>query len=61
MRFYDREKELSSLKNIEKRSNTQAQMTLLIGRRRVGKTALVKKAYEKRVYFFVSKKSEVGV
>jgi len=58
MRFYDREKELSSLKNIEKRSNTQAQMTLLIGRRRVGKTALVKKAYEKRVYFFVSKKSE---
>jgi len=33
-------------------------MTLLIGRRRVGKTTLIKKAYRDRVYFFVSKKSE---
>ncbi len=58
MKFYDREKELQNLKDIEKLSHRSSKMTIIVGRRRIGKTALIKKAYKKRVYFFVSKKNE---
>jgi len=58
MKFYNRERELSYLHRIQNQSQSRAQMTLMIGRRRVGKTALIKKAYDDRVYFFVSKKNE---
>ena len=33
-------------------------MTVLVGRRRIGKTKLAKKAFDKKVYFFISRKSE---
>ena len=42
-RFYGREKELSTLKRIEKQSESSATFTVLMGRRRVGKTELTKK------------------
>ena len=58
MKFYNRISELQNLENVLQLSNNKAQMTLLIGRRRVGKTTLIKEAYPERVYFFVSKKSE---
>jgi len=45
MKFYDREKEIEPLKQIEENSTDFAQMTLLIGRRRIGKTTLLKNTF----------------
>ncbi|HET8753982.1 MAG TPA: ATP-binding protein [Salinimicrobium sp.] len=61
MKFYNREKELKSLQNIEERSRRTAQMTFVVGRRRIGKTSLIIKAGENKtmLYFFVAKKNEV--
>ena len=59
MRFYDRVNELKNLHTIKKASLKSSNMTIIYGRRRVGKTSLVKKAYEDRVYLFVSKKNEI--
>ncbi|GAA0880618.1 ATP-binding protein [Algoriphagus jejuensis] len=60
MRFYNREKELDQLRKIRERSTQSAQMTVVIGRRRIGKTSLLKKDMEGQVavYLFVAKKSE---
>lgn len=60
MKFYDREKETAALKRVEEKSLHNAQMTVITGRRRTGKTTLIKHALGKipLVYFFVSKKSE---
>jgi AAA+ ATPase superfamily predicted ATPase len=58
MKFYDRVDELKNLQEIKKASLKSSKMTIIYGRRRVGKTTLVKKAYEDRVYLFVSKKNE---
>ena len=60
MKFYDRTKELDALRKIEQLSATSAQMTVMTGRRRIGKTTLIKTAFTKIpfVYFFVGKKSE---
>lgn len=60
MKFFDRERELELLAEIEQRSHSIAQLTVLTGRRRVGKTSLLLKAFEKIefVYLFVEKKSE---
>jgi len=58
MKFYNREKELKNLKNIEKASKESAKMTIIVGRRRIGKTTLIKEAYPQKLYLFVSKKSE---
>ena len=61
MKFYDRKEELSLLEDILVRSKKQSQFTLLSGRRRVGKTSLLLKAFENKphLYLFVSRKSEV--
>ncbi len=59
MKFYNREKELEILEKIEKMSENQAQMTTIIGRRRVGKTELIRHFLQKKpnaFYFFVEKK-----
>ena len=59
MKFYNREKELKKLKEIEKMAKRQAQMTVITGRRRVGKTELVSQFIKKRndcFYFFVERK-----
>lgn len=60
MKFYNRENELSILKKANKLKEKQAIMTMLIGRRRVGKTTLALQPFSKEetLYFFVSKKSE---
>ncbi len=58
MKFYNREKELKKLKNIEKASKESAKMTVIVGRRRIGKTTLIKEAYPQKLYLFVSKKNE---
>ncbi len=60
MKFYNRQKELELLRRIEQNSLQNAQMTFVVGRRRIGKTSLLAKATErsKSLYFFVAKKSE---
>jgi len=60
MKFYDREKELNELNKLYAQAGKSAKMTVLTGRRRVGKTLLALEFAEphKFVYFFVSKKSE---
>ena len=60
MKFYDREKESEALSRIESISKDFAQMTVITGRRRIGKTALIKH-YPKNIpfiYFFIGRKSE---
>lgn len=62
MKFYNREKELEFLTSIRERSIEEAQMTVVVGRRRIGKTRLLKKVVEKEdtaLYLFVTRKSEV--
>ena len=60
MKFYNRETELQQLAEIENLSHENSQMTVLIGRRRIGKTKLLLRATENDavVYLFISKKSE---
>ena len=60
MRFFDREGELERLADIERRSRQNAQFTVLTGRRRVGKTSLLLKAFSNAdfAYLFVERKSE---
>lgn len=60
MRFYDRKNELKTLAAIEKSSRRNAQFTLLTGRRRIGKTALIREAFKggRYLYLFVARKSE---
>ncbi len=60
MRFYNREKEIAALHEIRERSLENAQMTVVIGRRRIGKTQLLLKATEGQptLYFFVARKAE---
>lgn len=60
MKFYGRKEELSILSEAKKRSYNSSQMTVVIGRRRVGKTRLILQSLDKDkyLYFFVSKKAE---
>jgi len=58
MKFYNREKELAYLRRIEKDAKKSSRMTVVVGRRRIGKTKLIKEAYANRVYLFVSRKNE---
>ncbi len=58
MKFYNRAKELKNLRDIQKSSLSSSKMTVIVGRRRIGKTKLIKEAYKDKVYFFVSKKDE---
>ncbi|ADR19053.1 ATP-binding protein [Calditerrivibrio nitroreducens] len=60
MKFYNRENELKVLSESERLSHKHSCMTFIVGRRRVGKTRLIKEAYKDKnlLYLFVSKKSE---
>jgi len=62
MKFYNRDKELSYLRQIGEDAKTSSRMTIIVGRRRIGKTKLIKEAYkeasQKRIYLFVSRKNE---
>ncbi|WOE71059.1 ATP-binding protein [Hydrogenimonas thermophila] len=59
-KFYNREKELELLAKADRLKSKHSVMTMLIGRRRVGKTALTLQNYtkDKKIYLFVSKKDE---
>ena len=59
MKFYDRENEQRQLNKVLLQSKKEAQMTVLMGRRRIGKTELsLQCGDEKVLYFFIGKKSE---
>ena len=58
MRFFDRADELKMLADIERRSHSNAQFTVLTGRRRVGKTSLLTRAFPNSAfaYLFVERR-----
>ena len=61
MKFYNRTNELSELQRIKKLSFSEhSRMTVLTGRRRIGKTSLLMKSVdnEPTVYLFVGRKTE---
>ena len=62
MRFYDREKELEILQTNWKQTNERGRLTVLIGRRRIGKTTVLRKSADDggypMLYLYVSKDNE---
>lgn len=60
MKFYDRSIELEALSRTEEASKENAQFTVVMGRRRIGKTSLILKSLEGKdyAYLFVSRESE---
>lgn len=60
MKFYDRKNELAILQESEQQSFESAVFTVLMGRRRVGKTSLITQSMKGKeyAYLFVSKDSE---
>ncbi len=59
MKFYDREGEQEILRDVLRQSRREARMTVLMGRRRIGKTELSLRCGDDTVlYFFVGKKAE---
>ena len=60
MKFYNRKDELKMLRSLYRQCAQQGKMTVLTGRRRVGKTLLATEFAQKQphVYLFVSRKSE---
>ena len=60
MKFYDREKEIAELRRLDDLADATSQFTVLMGRRRTGKTTLMIHALEGRkyLYFFIGKKAE---
>src|SRR5574344_1569222 len=60
MKFYDREKEMKLLYSKLEQSKKSACFTVLVGRRRIGKTALLLESYKKEKYFylFISRKNQ---
>lgn len=61
MKFYNRTNELAELQRIQKLSfNDHSRLTVVTGRRRIGKTSLIMRAVESTptVYLFVGRKNE---
>lgn len=60
MKFFDRTEEIASLREIREMAKNNAQFTVVTGRRRIGKTSLIWKAYDDApiLYFFVARKAE---
>ena len=58
MKFYDRKKEMAILYAAKKQSQTSACFTVMTGRRRIGKTALLLESVKdtRFVYIFVARK-----
>ncbi len=64
MKFYNRENELSELQRIRNLSfSDYSRMTVITGRRRIGKTSLILKLVENEptVYLFVGRKTEASL
>ena len=62
MRFYDREKELEILQTNWEQTTDSGRLTVLIGRRRIGKTTVLRKSADEEghpmLYLYVSKDNE---
>lgn len=62
MKFFGREQEIKQLQQIRKQSHDTAKFTVITGRRRVGKTALVRKALndgkEPFIYLLITRQNE---
>lgn len=60
MRFYDRLSELNALERVHKQIETGARLSVITGRRRIGKTRLIRTFCEDKasLYLFISRKSE---
>jgi len=59
MKFYDREAEQQLLREVSAQSKREARMTVIMGRRRIGKTELSQRCADDTIlYFFVGKKAE---
>lgn len=64
MRFYGRKHEIAKLKEVRELSyNDHSRLTVVTGRRRIGKTSLISKAMgdEPFIYFFVGRKNEASL
>ncbi|MFI3297818.1 MAG: ATP-binding protein [Rikenellaceae bacterium] len=64
MKFYNRTSELAELKRIQNLSFTEnSRLTVVTGRRRIGKTSLIMRAVEQTpmVYLFVGRKNEASL
>lgn len=63
MKFFDRERESKIFRDVKELSKENAQVTVLTGRRRIGKTWLVTHTYDPddMLYFFVGRKSEADL
>lgn len=64
MKFYNREREIAKLKEVREQAyNDHSRLTVVTGRRRIGKTSLVRKAMEEEpfIYLFVSRKNEASL
>lgn len=62
-KFYNRQKELKALKTVsEQIAETKGQLSVMVGRRRVGKTRILNEAFHQRntqsLYLFISRKTE---
>ena len=60
MKFYDRTQEIAYLQETREYAEKVARFTVVTGRRRIGKTTLIREAYKDKpfVYFFVARKAE---
>ena len=60
MKFYDRIKEMEALERSRRQSEKSAVFTVMVGRRRIGKTSLLLESVkgQRYLYLFVSRKSE---
>ena len=60
MKFYGRSEQLARLQEIQKRSHQRGQMTVVSGRRRIGKTRLITESLRdaRPLYFFITRESE---
>lgn len=59
MAFWNREQELAALRQIQARAERRSQFTLVLGRRRMGKTTLIREFLRdvpRALYFFVTRK-----
>ena len=66
MKFYNRETEIAELRRIRDLAfSKHSRMTVVTGRRRIGKTSLIKKAFEDTdtpmLYFFTGRKTEAAL
>ena len=60
-RFVNREEELAFLENLYKKTKAQAQFLVLYGKRRVGKTELIKQFFKNKPYiYYLASKSAAG-